>query len=68
MEWLAELLGWGTAEAWPRRLVSFALTIGVFLWLVYTDFSTTLGLVSIVVVPLLVVAVLVWGRARREEG
>ena len=68
MEWLAELLGWMTAEAWPRTVVGTALGIGVLAWLIYTDFSTTLGRLSIVVVPLLVVAVLVWGLLRREKG
>jgi hypothetical protein len=64
MDWLAEVLGWATAESWPQTALGTVVGIGALTWLIYTDFSTTVGRVSIVVVPLLVGAVLVWGRLR----
>ena len=60
MDWLVGLFGFPRFESWPQTVLGTVAGIGVAAWLIYTDFSTTVGRASIAVVPLLVVAVLVW--------
>jgi hypothetical protein len=66
--WLAELLAWLAEGLWPRMAAGYAVGLGLLAWLIYTDFSTLPGRVSIVVVPAFVVAILVWSWHRRGEA
>lgn len=66
--WLAELLACLAEGLWPRMTAGYAVGLGLLAWLIYTDFSTLPGRVSIVVVPALVVAVFVLTWRRRREA